>query len=502
LSDISTTLQLRRAPAVVSPAAWTALLIAATAAIRIGLADTLGLGVDESYAVAAGRVLRLGYFDHPPLMWWISAATAHLAGSEAALVVRLPFIVLFAVSTWLMFRIGETLFSARAGLWAAVALNLSPVFGVTTGSWVLPDGPLICALLGATLCLARALDAEGPSAWRWWLGAGAATGLALLSKYSAVLVLAGAGVYLLTQPTHRRWLARPHPYAALVVAAFLFTPVVAWNAAHGWASFAFQGGRAEGHGLHLLGPLKTLAGEALFVLPWIWLGLIAGFVRGLRAGPAEWRSWLLCCLGAGPVLLFALVSLWSRNVLFHWAAPGYLMLFPLFGVLLERMEHRARRAWTVATAAILVLGLAAVLAEVKWHWLRAFTVADPALEAVNWTPLRDALADRGMLRRPGIVIAATNWSDAGKLDYALGGIDVLCLNPDSREYGFIHDLGTHAGQDVLIVAPRQTPAEVIRLYANSFGTLTPLAPVRVTLPERPPHDVTLVLGHSLRRPAG
>ena len=127
------------------------------------MAAAIGLGIDESYMVAAGRTLRLGYFDHPPASWWLAAGSAHLFGSESGVVVRLPFILLFALSTWLMYRLGTALFGARAGLWAAVALNLAPVFGVTTGGWVLPDGPLTCALLGAAL------------AWcmRWTAGAGA-----------------------------------------------------------------------------------------------------------------------------------------------------------------------------------------------------------------------------------------------------------------------------------------------------------------------------------------
>ena len=89
---------------------------------------------------------------------------------------RLPFIALFALSTWLMYRLGTAIADARAGLWAAVLLNLSPVFGVTTGTWVLPDGPLDCALLGAALCLVRALErgASGVVAGRRTLrGAGA-----------------------------------------------------------------------------------------------------------------------------------------------------------------------------------------------------------------------------------------------------------------------------------------------------------------------------------------
>ena len=102
--------------------------------MRLAFGASLGLGVDESYMVAAGRVLSLGYYDHPPAAWWLSWGAAHLFGSEAPIVVRLPFIALSALSTWLMYRLGAVLAGGRAGLWAAVLLNLSPVFGVTTGT--------------------------------------------------------------------------------------------------------------------------------------------------------------------------------------------------------------------------------------------------------------------------------------------------------------------------------------------------------------------------------
>ncbi|MGH7155346.1 MAG: glycosyltransferase family 39 protein [Acetobacteraceae bacterium] len=307
-------------------------LIAVTTMIRLVFAWALGLGVDESYMVATGRSLAFGYFDHPPAAWWMQWAAAHLFGTEAPLVVRLPFILAFALSTWLMYRLGSVVAGSRAGLWAAVLLNLSPVFGVTTGTWVLPDGPLDCALLGAALCLVHALPSRGRVAIMWWIGAGLCAGLALFSKYSAALTIGGAFLYLLTNPTHRRWLARPEPYLAGLIAALIFAPVVAWNVAHDWASFAFQGERAAGLRFHPLQPLVVLGGEALFVLPWIWLPMMAVFVRALRRGPAEWQGWLLCCLGAPQIVAFAAIAAWSsQRVLFHWAAPGYLMLFPLLG---------------------------------------------------------------------------------------------------------------------------------------------------------------------------
>ena len=56
-------------------------------------------------------------------MWWLSQAAVRVGGSDAAWVVRLPFIALSAISTWLMFRLTAMLFCERAGLWAALAIE-------------------------------------------------------------------------------------------------------------------------------------------------------------------------------------------------------------------------------------------------------------------------------------------------------------------------------------------------------------------------------------------
>ena len=486
-----------------TPAGGVTLLILATFLARLLFAAALGLGIDESYMVAAGRQLRLGYFDHPPIAWWLAWASAHLAGGDSALVVRLPFIVLFALTTWLMYLVTTALFGAWAGLWAAVLANLCPVIGVTAGTWVLPDGPLFAALLGATLCLIAALPAEGRAAWGWWLGAGICAGLALSSKYSAALTILGAIGFLLTEKESRRWLSRPHPYVAGLAALMVFTPVLIWNARHGWVSFLFQGGRAEGR-FNPLGPVLTLAGGALFLLPWIWLALVVCGFNALRRGPADKGRWLLVCLAAPPIIFFTLISLWSR-VLFHWAAPGYLMLLPLLGEAIARRQWSRR--WLAATAAIVVLGAAFVGSEVRFDWLPSaigeFRLGnDPGIAAVDWTSLRQELAERGLLNRPGMVVAATRWLDAGKIDYALGGrVPVICLGSDPREYGIIAPVGDYAGADVLIVAPGISPAAIAARFGKLFNSIDTLTPATVLHDGRPALTLPLYLGRHLREPA-
>jgi len=487
-----------------SPAVLVGWLILAATLFRIAFGLTLGLGVDESYMVAAGRVPSLGYFDHPPASWWLSWGAAQLAGTEAPIVVRLPFIGLAALSTWLMFRLGTAVAGERAGLCAALLLTLSPVFGVTTGTWVLPDGPLDAALLGAALCLMHALSSPAPR--RWWLGAGLCAGLALFSKYSAVLTIAGAAVFLLTSPRHRVWLRRPAPWLAAGVALLVFAPVLVWNATHHWASFAFQGDRAAGLRFRPLAPFAVLGGEALFVLPWIWLPMMAAFVAALRRGPAAWRDWLLCCLGAPPILAFALIAAWSsQRVLFHWAAPGYLMLFPLLGAeVARRLDRRWLPRALAGTAALIVAALAVVGTQVRFDWLHpviaAVTQRDPDLEGIDWTSLRDELASRGLLGADTIV-GVPSWRDAGKIAYALGPhTTVLCLNRDARQFGFAAPVARFQGRDVLVLS-LDPPDRVAASLAPAFDRLEPLPPVAISFADRRLREVSVFLGHGLRTPS-
>jgi 4-amino-4-deoxy-L-arabinose transferase-like glycosyltransferase len=474
-------------------------LIAGTTLIRLAFAATTGLGVDESYMVTAGRVLSLGYFDHPPASWWLSWGAAHLFGTEAPWAVRLPFILLFALSQLLMWRITCRLADQRAALWAVVALNLSPVFGVTTGTWVLPDGPLDTALLGATLCLLHALPATGRRALGWWAATGLCAGLALFSKYSAVLTIGGAFLYLLASKPYRHWLTRPEPYVAAVLALAVFSPVLIWNATHGWASFAFQGDRAAGLRFRPLMPLQVLAGEALFVLPWLWLPMMILFVRSFRQG---WQEQLLAWLAAPPIVAFALISAWSsQRILFHWAAPGYLMLFPLLGrAIAEREGLVWVRQGMAASAALLLASLTVIATQLQFDWLGGSLAAvmrtDPTAEGIDWTSLHDDLEARGLLP-PGTVTAALNWRDAGKIGHALGpNATMLCLSPDARQFGFADPLRGFAGQDVLLLV--LSPADKAVAEAKPwFQAIEPLPATSVRLDGRVLRTVTVLRGRGL-----
>lgn len=465
-------------------------LILVTSLARLLLGSMMGLGIDETYMVAVSHHLELSYFDHPPIAWWLTHAAMWITGSDAPVVVRLPFILLFALSTWLMARITTAVFhDKQAGFWAALMLNLSPIYGVTVGGWVLPDGPLDCALLGFLWFSLKATDLiSAKSRWGNWLGAGVCAGLAMLSKYNGALVLIGLPLFLATTPRARVWLARPQPWIAGLLAVLLFLPVIVWNEQHHWASFAFQGDRAGGLRFQPFAPFGVWAGEALFVLPWIWAPLILLWLRAVRRGPGEPQGWLLALCAATPVLLFAVVSIWSsRHILYHWSAPGTLMLFPLLGAEVARrlkIGAPVLRRVIQGTVAFVFLAMALAGTQMRFNWLSAafgpgiLGRGTDAAGGVDWNDLAPQLAARGLLSTPGLVIAVTRWNDAGKVDYALGGrFPVTVLADDTREYGILAPARAFVGRPMLLLTPNEHNQDFTARFAPLFDSLAVLPPV-------------------------
>ncbi len=470
-----------------SASARAALLVVAVAgALRLGLAAGTGLGIDESYMVAAAGHFDWSYFDHPPAAWWLELGSRWLFGSFAPLVVRLPFIALSAVSSWLLYALTARLYGARAAFWAVVAFTISPVFSLAFGTWVLPDGPLDAALLAAAYALSRALGiAETPAAPapRWWLPAGLFAGLALLAKYNAALTLAGAVALLLTDPAARRQLRGWRPWAAGLLAVLLFVPVLFWNAAHHWQSLHYQGGRATGLRLHPLAPFAVWGGEALFVLPWLWLPMVALLVAALRRGPAERRGWMLAMLGLIPILLFAIIGIWSSTrILYHWAAPGYLVLLPMLGHWAAGLRPRLRNSVASLSALLLAAAALFIAAELRTGFLpleQAFPPGkSPLLQAVDWTSVAAELRQHG---DAGTAVAALRWYDAGKVGYALRGTaPVTVFGAEPHQFGISVPPARLLGKDVLLLAMPGDVSAITRRYAPYFKTLQPAPALTVT----------------------
>ena len=296
----------------VSPCVALAAVAAATLIVRLVVGALAPLSEDEAYYRLWSLQPALGYFDHPPMIaWWIWAGR-QLAG-DTALGVRLLPILAATVTTLLTFDLARTLgFSERIAARAGVWLNVTVLMGLG-GQLAVPDQPNTLFWTAALCCAVRAV-AGRPA---WWLGAGALAGLACLSKYSALFLAPGVLLWLALTPEGRRTLCTPWPWLAAAIALVVFAPNIAWNASHGWMTFAKQFGRVGAAGLQP-GYLGKFLFDQVFLLNPMIVVFVALAVRR-RAG------WPLLAVAA-PFAAYLIVHSLHDEVQGQWPAPLYPML--------------------------------------------------------------------------------------------------------------------------------------------------------------------------------
>ena len=461
-------------------------IVAGFLVARLLFASLLGPGIDESYTLAIARSLSLSYFDHPPLHQWIAHFAALVFGEGVA--TRLPFIVLFAATGWIVYRLTDDLFGVRAATIALFSLECGSVF--LRLRWDLGGARRTAPLrpgdrrLGARAVVFRRRPPAAPPSGGFGSSLGVGLGVAGLSKYTAALSAAGLLAFVLLAPKQRLWLNRPAPYVAAAIALAMVAPVLVWNAQHGWASFAIPGrariaprrpqarpGPLDGPwrgrlsvALDLRAPcrgpgggLASAVGRAAAFPALSRLASHRPFHARRRSGAPEASPIGPCPAGSSPSR-YGRVARRTRDRLQLVAPLGPCLCGPAGG-----RRHRVGRA----SLDRLAVAFGAVPAG----------LADPTLEALDWRELREAPA---LVPRPAFVISTT-WSDAGKIALALGpAIPVFVISWDPRGWAFVDGRAGDPGRDgVLVTRTADLPAAlaVVRpdfdfVGATQFSTLT------------------------------
>jgi dolichol-phosphate mannosyltransferase len=316
--------------------------------LRLVYITQIELLPEDSYYWNYAQHLDLGYLDHPPMVaWLIWLGTAVFGDSELG--VRIGALCCAAVASLFAYRLTRNLFGEPSAIVALVLMQVLPFFFLA-GMLMTPDAPLTAAWAAALYFLERALIA-GRS--RAWLLAGLSLGLGLISKYTIGMLVPAMLLFVILDRQSRRWLLRWEPYAALIIAGAIFSPVILWNAQHEWASFAFQTSRrlaeAPRFALHklIISVLVLLTPTGLLTL------LVSRLTRG-AAAPYETeaadapRRWLFIRLTVlVPLSVFVVFSL-RHDVKIDWTGAPWLGAVPALAtsiVWFGTKGVRGFRAW-------------------------------------------------------------------------------------------------------------------------------------------------------------
>jgi len=407
----------------VRPTATVAAALVLLTIVRLALAASLPLAPDEAYYWVWSRALAAGYFDHPPMVaLWIRAGTWVVG--DTVLGVRLLGPLSAALGSLALWDAANRLLpGGNAGLIAVLLVNATVLVGAGA-ILATPDSPLLFFWMLGLWAMARII-AGGSGAW--WLAAGLFVGLAVASKYTAVLLGLGIAMWLLV--AGRAWLRRPAPYAGAALAWATVAPVLWWNATHGWASFLRQGGRVgawtpERAPQYLA---ELLGGQMALATPLIFLLLIAGIALAVRSA---WHSrdpgWsLLAFLTMIPALVFVQHAFGDR-VQANWPA----IVYPAAAVAAAGLNGRFWQRLLFPAIALGLLMTAAVYVQAAFAPLSLPAKRDPiALQTSGWKDLAAAV-DLARRRSGAGFVAADNYGVAAELAWTLPrNIPVIAVGP-------------------------------------------------------------------------
>ena len=416
---------------------------------------------DEAQYWVWSQRLALGYFSKPPLVAWLIALTTGLFG-DSEVAVRLSAPLLHAVAAAFVYGIGARLYDRRVGLWSALVYASLP--GVSVSAFVIStDAALLLFWAAALYTFVRARE-EGT--WGWWLAAGLAAGLGLLSKYAMAYWILSALGFVLLLPDERRHL-RPL-LAAIALAFLIYSPNLWWNWSNGFVSYLHTRDNAELSGLwfHPDAFIEFFGSQFGVFGPLLFAGLILLLVTpGALTDP---RARLLTAFALPTLAMMLAVSFLSRAHA-NWAAPTYVSATVLV------VAWALRRGWRGVLVASIALHLvAAGVLFTGREVVAAFgfdlpAQYDPLRRVRGWREL-GAEVGKTLAAHPGLTLFADDREVLAALIYYIRPhpLDAVKWQVTRRirdQWDLTNGLGRHLGGSFLLVSEHELVDEMRPSFA-------------------------------------
>lgn len=419
-------------------------------------------GFDEAYYGVYTMYPSWGYFDHPPMVTFTAGIGVWLFGTSSYLALRLGAVLLFVLSSWVLYETAVLLFNKRAAQISVLIFHITPFFLVGMGAFVIPDNALGLFWLVLLYSLAQIHITKNP---RWFILGGIALGLALLAKYHAVLLIGCTGMALIFLKDWRKYLLTPYPYLALLIGIIIFIPNIIWNYNNDWISYAYQFGKgASGFDVSLTKFLQGVFVQAGYLLPWVMIVLLIAPFKLTNNYRVNWIYFFIFV----PIGAFTLIGA-TRQILPHWPMPGYIAAIVICGYWISKWKSVWYKTFVWLTGGLTTIALVVILLQAITGFIPLELKADVTLDGQGWRQVVEELEAEGMLDE-NTFLFTHKWFTGGELAYAAGvGYTTTIFNEDDP-HGFsfwVDDKGL-IGKTGLFVSTNRYPADPVEMYSRYF----------------------------------
>ncbi len=476
---------------------WTlGILLLVSAIIRGLIAASIELGNDEVYYWTYACYPDLSHFDHPPMVGLVMQFFTLNLLLDSEFFLRLASVVLGTLSTFLIFLIGKEIKNSLTGLYAAFLYTASFYGFILSGTFILPDTPQGFFWLGTMYLLTRSLPDENleMKSRNFLFAAGVIAGFALLSKYHSFFLLAGVFMYIILY--HPKWLLVKETYLAFLVSILIFSPVVIWNADHGFISFTFHENRVDpaGSGIKIQYFLTELVGQFFYNNPVniiIIISAFFGLLRGKRFLEVKYLR-LILWTSLPLLIIFTGFSLF-RSTLPHWTGPAYFGLILVASAYLAHPKSTDQKKhlipWPIVISLCLLFGVATVaVTQIRYGWipLKKWKVDDVTTDLAGWKQLGDKFAPLAKWDEDHYLVAKNSpiltfrWFPAANFDYYIGRRihkNVFAIGELERihKYFWINKTrgNLRKGSDAWYIALSDDYEDPEKLYGKSYEIILP-----------------------------
>jgi len=424
--------------------------------LRLVTSTGVGLGTDEAHYALYGFHLDISYYDHPPMIGWLQAIILLFSDSDLAL--RVMPTLLFGFSCLALHQVTHSLFSHKTpwlGFISVVLLQSGVMFQLI-GLSMLPDDPLLLLGLLTMLVLHQILNSD--RMWLW-LALGIVLGLAGLSKYTAISLVATVLLVMVHEGKLLSRMCTAGPWIAMLTGLLLIMPVLYWNYTHDWISFAYQ--LNHGTGNPDWKPINFALSQFSQLLVYgpgiLFFGVISA-VASLR----NWRDqgvWLCLALSFPILFLFGWNSGYQMT-LPHWTSLGWAALIPLISLWLsDAWEQRWVRISIGASAIYASILIVILLSEFFLAWIPFSNNRDPLRDLRGW----EKAAQRAVELRDEMVVTLgpepylflEHWTEASRLAWYARPNIVKVLDEKYDQFDIWFDSPQQDMRGILVSWPEQ-----------------------------------------------
>jgi hypothetical protein len=479
-------------------------LIAIASVARVFFASQVELGNDEVYYWTYALFPDWSHFDHPPMVGIIAQIFSLNLLLQDDFFLRFGSIVLSAISTWTIFRIGSKIKNTTTGLYAAFLFTGSIYCSLISGFSFSPDASLVFFWLLSMNAMADFLPAETITGneRKKILWFGLVAGLAMISKYQGAFLWFGVFAYVIFY--NRNWLKEISFYLSGIISFVALLPLLVWNIQNDFISFTFHSNRVT-PALEVRPDyfFTEIFGQVGYNNPVNYVLIVIALIALIKKKNFIERKY-------ARFLLTMTIPLWVvftgfsvfRSTLPHWTSPAFLALMLLAAAYWSERKGSEERIffWVKFPSYFLVTLMFIALYIINYSPFQLgktspvtnFGEYDFTQDLYGWNQVGEHFKDiatreeRSGRMPAGADVVSYKWFPGSHLDfYAAYPLhrNLFLMGPmnDIHKYAWINQQrgGLKQGADYYHVAVSNVYADPNELFGKYFEKIEPMDTVEI-----------------------